>query len=156
MVTEFQSALLSLQAAINIGKAMIDIRDAAAFQTNIIDFQRAIIEAQNSAIQANSIHAAQVERVRQLEKEMADMKAWEAEKQRYELKPIDYNVAAYMLKPNARGTEPPHWACQACYEDGKKRLLQPQQEVAGRYTIFRCNGCRNEVRMRNTAPKWLD
>ncbi len=87
-VTEWDTALTSLQTAFNIAKTMVDLRDARAFQAKVIEFQRAIMEAQSSAIAANTAHASLIDQVSALKTEMANLKAWDAEKQKYELQEL--------------------------------------------------------------------
>ena len=114
----------SLNTAINIAKAMMDIHDATAVQGKVFELQRAIIDAQQSVFAANEERTALIERVRELEAQIAHLEAWNTEKHRYELKEIARGRFAYALKSEADGTEPPHYICQACYEQSKKRVLQ--------------------------------
>ena len=43
----------SLNTAVNIAKAMMDVRDATVIQGKIFELQRAIIDAQQSVFAAN-------------------------------------------------------------------------------------------------------
>ena len=74
------------------------------------------MEAQASAIQAREAYSAQIDRIRELEAEVAGLKAQGTDKHRYELKNVAPGVFAYMLKPEARGGEAPHWLCQHCFD----------------------------------------
>jgi len=50
-----------------------------------------------------------VERISELEKEVAGFKTWETEKQKYVLKELGQpGLFAYTLEPEARGSEPSH------------------------------------------------
>jgi hypothetical protein len=79
------SALASLKAAKDIAEAMIGLRDSAAFQAKLIEFQSKIIDANSAAFAAQEERATLLGRIRELEEQMAELEAWEAEKQRYEL-----------------------------------------------------------------------
>jgi hypothetical protein len=59
---------------------------------------------------------------RALEAEMAGLKAWDAEKQNYELKSIGPGSVAYMMKPDKRGSEAPHWLCPIAARKARKRV----------------------------------
>ena len=143
-MTAIATALTSLKSAGDIAKAMIGMRDDAAFKAKMIEFQAAIIEAQNSAIAANEERATLVERIRELEKQVADLEAWEREKQRYELVSLAPNVVAYAVKDALRGAEPPHYICANCLTGGKKSFLQ--QYVRGSaMDKYRCNGCGEDL-----------
>jgi hypothetical protein len=107
-IAEISAGITSLRATLDVMKAMMDLRDAEAFRAKSIDLQGLVLEALGKAIDAREAYAEQADRVRALEAEMAKMKAWDAEKERYELKGVGSGAVAYMLKPDARGAEPPH------------------------------------------------
>jgi hypothetical protein len=88
VVAEIAFGLTSLQNIANIAKAMMGLRDAEAFRAKSIELQGVVLEAMEKAIQANQAQAAQVEHIRALEAEVARLKEWGAEKERYELKSI--------------------------------------------------------------------
>jgi hypothetical protein len=98
MVGEIYGGLSAVKAAFDIAKGLKDIHDATLRNTAVIELQEKILAAQQS-------QAALVERIGDLEKQVADFEAWNAEKERYELKIIGYAAFAHMLKPEARGSE---------------------------------------------------
>src|SRR5467141_3021959 len=95
-VSAFASALASLKAAKDIAEAMIGLRDAQAFQAKLLEFQSKLIDANNAAFAAQDERVALLERVHALEKELASLKAWEADKARYELKEVGSGTFAYV------------------------------------------------------------
>jgi hypothetical protein len=123
-VAEISAGLTSLRAALDIAKAMVNLRDAEAFRAKSIELQSVVLEALEKAIKSREACSAQADRIRALETEVAGLKAWGTEKERYELKPVGRAVVAYMLKPEARGSEPPHWLCPNCYAKGEKAFFQ--------------------------------
>jgi hypothetical protein len=138
----------ALNAAFNITKAMIGLRDAHIIQEKVIELQRSILEAQNSAFTAQNERAALVERIRAFEEEVASLKAWDAEKERYELKDVGspgVSVFAYAVKPEAHGPEPFHLLCVKCYENHKKGYLQAMQRLEMRRRVYQCSECKSEV-----------
>jgi hypothetical protein len=145
-ITEIAGLMTSLKAASDIAQAMVDLRDAAAFQAKTIEFQRTISDALGRAIAAQQERAALLETVDELKKEVADLKEWETQKQRYELRETsDGGALAYALKDQARGTEPAHWICAQCYEDAKKSILQPETRFPGRNAVLVCNRCKSDI-----------
>jgi hypothetical protein len=135
----------SLNTAVNIAKAMVDVRDATAFQGKVFELQRAIIDAQQSVLAANAERSALIEKIGYLEKELASLKAWETEKQRYELKELATGVFAYRLKESMAGSEPIHNLCTACYEHGKKSILQRRDK--GMNKLMTCLECEAEIKI---------
>ena len=153
-VAEFSAGLTSLRAALDLTKAMIGLRDAEAFRTRSIELQSVIAEALGQVIEAREAHSAQIDRIKALETEVADLKAWDADKKRYELKSVGIGVSAYMLKPEERGTEQPHWLCPNCHAKGHKSFLQASGARLGRAMAYRCSGCQG-VATTEEYPEWL-
>lgn len=149
-ISAIGSALASLNAAKTIAQAMIGLRDAQAFQAKAIEFQSKILDAQSSVFAANEERTALIERVRQLEKQMTDLEAWDAEKQKYELKHLPPGAFAYALKSESGVGEPPHWLCAACYQCHKKSILQDQGE-RGREHRWSCPECKVDIMVSYTV-----
>ena len=99
------------------------------------------MSAQSEAMAAQGEQSTLLQRVAILEKEVADLKAWDAEKQRYELKQLKSLALAYGLKEDAKGSEPSHYICATCYQLGFKSILQPITHYVGRATSLDCAGC---------------
>jgi hypothetical protein len=154
-VAEIAAAITGIRSALEVTKAMIGLRDAEAFRLKSIELQGLILESLDKAIIAREDYATQLDEIRALKAEVADLKAWDAEKQRYELKMFGISAMAYMLKPEARGTEIPHWLCPNCYEQGKKSFFQGRPITAAGRRMYICHSCRGTV-AGDAAPKWLD
>jgi DNA-directed RNA polymerase subunit RPC12/RpoP len=125
------AALSSLKAAKDIAESMIGLRDGAAFQAKLIEFQFKLIDANNAAFAAQDERTALLQRISELEKEVADFETWETEKQRYQLVAPAPNVMAYAIKEAVRGSEPPHYLCANCFTQRKKSFLN--QHIRGQY-----------------------
>jgi hypothetical protein len=155
VVAEISVGLTSLRAALDITKAMVSLRDAEAFRGKSIELQGLILESLGNAIEAREAYSTQLDRVRSLETDVANLKDWGAEKQNYELKPIGEGSVAYMLKPDKRGAEPPHWLCPNCYSKGQKSFLNATGANTGRGWIYKCTGCGARPSC-NHMPTWED
>ena len=105
------AAIGSLKTASDLAKAFIGVRDSTVIQGKVIELQSAILAAQSSALAAQSEQFTLLNKVLQLEEEVAKARAWDAEKQKYELKRIYPGIVAYALKPETGGAEPRHWLC---------------------------------------------
>lgn len=144
-------AMASLKTAHDIAKAMLGLRDATVVREKVFELQGAILSAQADTFEANAAQSALLDRVRQLEKEVADLEAWDAEKQRYCLQEVASGSFAYTIKPDAKGAEPLHWICANCYEHRRKSILQSQGMGATGET-FRCAVCLSSIRAGNGPP----
>lgn len=117
MVGEIFAGIGAFKSMLDLAKSIKDMNDAAIRNGAVIDLQGQILSAQEA-------QAALVERIRTLEKEVADFETWEAEKQTYELKSLGWGSFAYVLKPDARGAKPPHWVCPNCFANKKISIIQ--------------------------------
>lgn len=146
----------SLNAAIQLTKALIGVRDAAMIDAKVIELRDHLIEAQNSIMQSQAEKATLIKRVHDLEKELADIKAWEEEKQRYQLIAPWPGVYVYALKESCKGSEPPHWICEQCYQDGRKSILHNAQKYDRRiHHTVKCPRCKFEATRHDEERKYV-
>jgi hypothetical protein len=144
MVAEVFGGLSAIKTAFDIAKGLKDIDDAARRNAAVIELQEKILTAQQA-------QAVLVETVGSLEKEVAQLKAWEADKQRYELKALAPGLVAFALKPTMSNGEPMHYICANCCAAGKKSYLQ--QHISGPYyDQFKCRGCGDEIPINKGTP----
>ena len=112
----------SVRAAVEITKAMKDVRDANLMQTKAFELTREIMAAQSYAMEAMSAQSTLLARIRELEEKIAALETWNAEKGRYYLKSIQQGVMVYALKEGMENGEEPHYLCPTCYNNGKKAI----------------------------------
>jgi hypothetical protein len=146
-ISAITGMLSALKSAVDIAQTMKTLGDTAALQAKIGELNSKILDAQMSAFAANDERATLIERVSELEKELARFETWEAEKQRYELKEIEPGAVAYVPKESMRDNEPIHWLCAQCYNNNKKGFLQSHHGDAS-FTYYKCQGCGGEIRVR--------
>lgn len=151
----------SLKAAFDIGKALLNLGISAEVRTRISEMNDKILTAQESAIAARDYQSALLKQIGELEERIADLEAWEAEKQRYELKNLRNpratqtfgEVFAYCLKSDASSGEPPHCLCANCFNDGKKSVLQRSTTDISRIDFVFCQRCGGQLSI--TGPALL-
>jgi ribosomal protein S27E len=90
-------------------------------------------------LEAQEQKAALAKRVGELEKEIAELKDWKREAERYQLTEIAPSIMARTLKSGMENGETPHKLCADCFEDNKKSFLYPGPY--GTDILFRCNRC---------------
>ena len=141
------AALTSLNTMKNIAQAMLGLHDVQALQAKVIDFNNAIIDAQTKIFLVNEERTALLQKISALEKEVADLEAWETTKNRYEMKNTSGGGFAWFLKKDAQGSEPPHEICAKCYEEKKRNILQPKQPsaAAGMLPELYCPACKTRI-----------
>jgi hypothetical protein len=148
VAAEIRSGLSGLKAAFDLAKGLKDIDDATRLNAAVIELQEKILAARDA-------QSALLDRIDELEKQVTDFEKWDAEKQRYELKDLGYGSFAYMLKSDARGTEPPTWICTNCYEHNHKATMQHVM-VKGTGQVWTCPRCKSTIYPSIQTPKWFD
>lgn len=144
-MTLITGTISGLKTASDIAKSLLEIKKITDINGKVAELQSVILSAQSSAIEANSAQFAMIEEIRNLKEEMARIKAWNTEKQRYVLTPLaDTGAVAYALKKSMSSAEPPHYICTNCYEDGRKSILGPQKRTTGRVSLC-CPKCKSEI-----------
>lgn len=131
------AAANSLRIAAELTKGFLKLQSMAEVQAKVIELQSAILSAQSSALEANTEQAAMLQRIHDLEKEVAQVKAWETEKQRYQMVSPYGGMTVYAVKKSMSNGEPPHYICANCYHNGKHSILQNGQDKNG-WTLLVC------------------
>lgn len=154
-VAEITAGITSVRAAMDIAKAMLQLRDLKLVAAKADELRLALSDVLGKLIDAQQAQMAQLEEIQALKAEAAKFGNWEAEKERYELKQIGDGAVARMLKPSARGEEPPHWLCPTCFENRKKSYFQFSTRMHGsRGSVFRCKSCDGHL-VTEQEPHWL-
>jgi hypothetical protein len=134
MAVELIMGLNAFKTMFDIAKGLQNIHDTAARDRAVIDLQREILAAQAD-------QSTLIETVGKLEKEVAALKAWDADKQRYKLTELKTGVLAYALRDGMENGEPPHHLCTSCYQSGLKSILVAATWNPGRCHVLICNDC---------------
>jgi hypothetical protein len=115
----------------------------------------AIISAQQGTTAALMEQAAMIQQISHLEKEITDIKVWEEEKQRYQMIAPWPGVFVYALKESCKGSEPAHWICEPCYQEGRKSLLHNAQKREHRtFHTVKCPRCKFEAERHDAERKY--
>jgi hypothetical protein len=136
MAGELIAGLSIFKSMMDMAKGLKDVSDAAIRYSTAIELQEKILAAQAQ-------QTALIERISDLEKQVAGFEKWETEKQRYKLTDYGGGTFAYALKPEAAEGEPPHRICAACYQRGHKGILQGTGTGFGQ-EFFRCMACKTD------------
>jgi len=144
MVGEAIAGLSAIKNAFDIAKGLKDIDDAARRNAAAIELQEKILAAQ-------AAQSALIQTVNDLEKEVAGLKDWEADKRRYQLAELRAGLVALSPKHSMQSGEPFHYICADCAANGKKFYLQ--KHIAGPYyDEYRCGGCKSTIGLDKGTP----
>ena len=145
-ISAIAAAVSALNGAKDISQAMIGLRDSAAFQSKLIEFQSKLIDANSATFAAQDERAALLKRIGQLEEEVAAFKAWEADKNRYELEDLYTGLFAYIPKKGMENGEPPHALCANCFQRKTKSILQSNGSHDVHHHEWFCAACNFRAR----------
>ena len=127
--------------AYDLAKDLVNLRDATVRQGKVAELQRQILDAQESAIDANQERATLMETISELRRKVAELEAWNIEKQRYKKVEVTKGVIAYALKEGMESGEPAHYACTDCYSDNKISILKSEMWQPGACKVLSCHRC---------------
>ncbi len=127
MLGEIIAAANSLKAAGQIAIGLIDLKSEAEVHAKAIELNQKILAAQSELFAAQATQTALVDRVRDLEGQIASMKNWDAQKQRYKLAAPSPGCMVYALQKSMSGGETPHYLCAACFQKDQPSILQGKE-----------------------------
>jgi hypothetical protein len=104
-------------------QSLKDLAATAEVKARVTELYDVILAGQQAALQSTVQQQAHLERIRELEEELRNIKTWETTKERYKLASIAGGSFVYALKSDANPPEPAHWICPQCYEDSRKSIL---------------------------------
>lgn len=144
MAGEIFAGIGALKTAFDIAKGLKEIDDATKRNSAVIDLQSTILTAQQAQGELLNENEA-------LKRENAALKAWEAEKQRYELLDLYQGLFAYVPKIGEERGEPPHAICATCYQRGTKSILQTNGGPNIHARTWDCVSCGAKIK-----NQWID
>ena len=129
MVAEVFGGISALKAAFDMTERLLaGIADKSKRDRLSINLQKEILAAQSAQTEL-------VEEISSLKAKIASFETWEAEKKKYKLKDLGWGALAYILKPEARTGEPPHWVCTNCFGNKKISIIENFMMGNGRTLI---------------------
>lgn len=146
MYSEITAAIQSTKTAIELVKAAHGLSNYSELLTAVTAVQIKLTDAIASELASQEKQAALAERVRELEKQIAEIEDWKSQIQRYALFQFPTGALAYALKPGHENGEPMHYLCTACVDKKKKTTLQ----LSGRF--LHCPECNSKIATRETPP----
>ena len=149
-VNAIAGMITGVKAAAELVQLAISARDVEVVRKKAIELRGEILAVQSIALEAQAEQFALQNQVRELEKEVADLKAWDAEREKYQLANVREGsdgggAFAYVLKDDVGSTEPKHFICPNCYQQGQKSILQEELRTPGAVNVLYCQRCFGEI-----------
>ena len=124
MMDLISGAFTTLKTAADITQALVALKTDAAVSAKAVELNGVIFSVQQQLFAAQNEHAALVNQIRDLESQIANLKNWAQEKERYQLQEVTRGTFVYRIKPEMKGEEPSHDLCANCYAQGVKSIVQ--------------------------------
>ncbi|MFL9810001.1 hypothetical protein EQ845_10690 [Pseudomonas putida] len=147
----FSTAVASANAAKEISKSLITLRDEGMIRSRVFDLTNSLMELQQQMMQAQVEQMELVRRVAELEQALQAAAQSSDVRQRYELHKFPNGSFAYTLKSEFKDQEPEHYACSNCFEKGERVTLQ---RAAGTgWKGLRCPRCEKPIVLEHVQLK---
>lgn len=147
-----QAAISGLKSVSDLAKSLLELNSIAEVKSRVIDLQNLILNAQSSALALQADLVAAADENRKLSAQIATMRNWEVERERYKLISPEVGVFVYALRASMSNGQPPHWICTHCYERGVKGILGPVYHISPRGCGLLCPACRSELQSKFGIP----
>lgn len=146
MYSEITAAIQSTKTAIELVKAAHGLSNYSELLTAVTAVQIKLTDAIASELAGQEKQAILAERVRELEKQIAEVEDWKNQIQRYMLFQFPTGVLAYALRPGKEDGEPMHYLCTTCVDKKKKTTLQPESRA------LHCPECKIDIITEESPP----
>jgi hypothetical protein len=145
----FSTAVASANAAKEISKSLITLRDEEMIRSRVFDLTNNLMDLQQQMMQAQVEQMELVKKVADLEAALQRATRQDEERGRYQLHKFPKGDVAYVLRPEFQLEEPEHYLCSNCFEKGERVTLHSASGWG--WAGLKCPRCSTQVKMRD-AP----
>ena len=136
MYAEISAAIQSVKTIGEIAKAAGSLANYNELIAAVSDVNAKSMEATAVALASQERQANLLSRIAELERELSSLRARQSEKDKYVLHKFATGALAYQLRVEHESSEPPHYVCARCVDEGGHTKLQPWG--ARRYKCTKC------------------
>jgi hypothetical protein len=147
MYAEIATALSSVKTISDLTSLILKSKVTDAVRDNSIELQSAVIALQTAITGIQAQNYELLNENNQLKQQLADLKKWETEAQKYTLEEIAPGVLAYVFKSGPESITPIHWLCANCYQNKEKSILQRGRKSGVLGTPVSCPRCKTHLRI---------
>ncbi|CAH1386556.1 hypothetical protein [Candidatus Nitrotoga sp. M5] len=145
-ISSITAITTALKGALDITKGIASLHNHAELSALSIELNSKLIEAQQAIFAVNDERQRLIDKVRELEDQIAQSSEWESEKTRYQLMSPwpGQPVSVYHLKKSHANGDEPHWLCPNCFQQKSKSVLNTNQKK-GERVHFVCSVCNASI-----------
>ena len=146
MYAEISSAVASAKVALDIAKAAHGLSNYNELVAAVSEVNAKLVDATVVTLASLEKQSALASRVDDLEKELVQLKNWEAEANNYEVLEVARGLFAYVAKGNVQPMHSAHKLCSNCFLQYKKSFLQESRDTAPpRHYVLSCDRCKSKL-----------
>jgi hypothetical protein len=125
-----------------IVQTMIGLRDSARFLEHSVELNRKVADVLAALNAAHNEQAALLQTINEQKEEIAQLKEWEATKNKYYMEKLVPGKIVFTLKAEeaAASGAPIHHICPTCYTHNRHSILQQGGTVNGQFKLH-CYTC---------------
>lgn len=139
MYTEISAAIQSAKSLGELLRAAKSLSNYNEIVAAVSEVSSRLMEATAVALKSQERESELLQRLNELEKEVAKIRRNKELAQNYTLHKFETGALAYILKEGVTDI-PPHYLCAKCSDEGVHAKLQPY----GPYTLL-CNTCSSKI-----------
>jgi len=136
--------ITGLKTAIDLATTIKNITDDIELKAKTSELYNSIISLQNGIMSMQAENHSLLQENQMLSKKLMEIETWEKEKTKYSLCEISPKVFVYASNRTDNNTEPFHWLCAKCYNQGIKSILQLNDKAYSGYHYV-CHNCSSVI-----------
>lgn len=151
MFAEFSAVTSGLKSVVDLAMAVVGTSRDAAVAAKALELNSLVLGLNQQLLDLQARVSALQDENRELKRETHELRdqlrkkqEWEEVKSRYQLVELGGGSHAYLYQPADGDQTPPHKICPACYEQGRRAILQ-KSGYAPQGAILKCLACPAEI-----------
>ena len=148
-MSQISALFQGIQVATQLLASAVDARDEAQVAKAQAEMHKALADAFGAVLAIQAKMFSQMEKLMAMHDELAlanqkivELNKTRSEAARYERFEFPSGRLVLRIKPEHQGTDPLHYLCQSCFDEGFHMVLQPEKWSTG--TCYTCPKCNNQ------------
>ena len=145
MSFELDSLRESLTVAINMARGLMSLNTDVAVKKEATGLYDSLLSSEKRLMDSYSAYTKLLDEKRSIEKELEELKSWKHTESQYEHFYPSPRVPVVVAKVGNQPQDKAQWYCAHCFENKKKRILNP--EYLDEYNAtYKCPECKTEFK----------
>ncbi len=151
MLPELNTLFTSAKTAYGIAKGISSLKVEVERNESVAKVLEILLSVEADALTMREKYQSLLDEKERLAKQLVDMENWEQTKVQYQLTEVSGGIFVQAYNKPKQGGDPPHWACEHCFQDQKRSVLQLEYESSSGNKYF-CQRCKNTINVKSHRP----